>query len=234
MAESDRKIYDTFAIFLRKTGGKPWGEKEMLLDEKLLQIEQEKIKREEKKKHIQEIREEFLRQEREQKSVQAWMEELKKGKVSLHEKEFLCETITFFDENIPLYVFPEDVARIIEENHLAIVAYRELEIGTNLTFLKEPLCVENEIIFQQKLSEQYKVDKITYYPMNTGKVHSSYRNLFYAAGIMTSAVGGIWNMNYYYQEKNGIVMGNYTCPLVKRFFFEHLFVAMLHGICGEG
>lgn len=206
----------------------------MLLDEKLLQIEREKAKKEKREKRIQEIREDFLRQEREQKPVQKWMEELKNGKVTIDGKELLCETINLFDENIPVYVFPEDVARIIDENHFAIVAYRELEIGTNLTFFKESLCVENEMLFQQKLSEQYKTDKLTYYPMDTGKINSAHRELCYAAGIITSAAGGVWIINYYYQEKDGIVMGNYTCPLVKRFLFEHLFVAMLHGICEEG
>ena len=202
-------------------------------EEKLLQIEQEKAQKEVKENRIREIREEFLKQEREQKSIQEWMEELKKGKVTIDENEFLCEKIKLFDENIPLYVFSEDIVKIIQENHLAIVSYRELELGMNLTFLRGSLCVENEIVFQQKLSEQYKTDKITYYPMDTGKIHSAYKILTYATGIITSSVGGIWIINYYYQKKDGIVMGNYTCPLVKRFSFEHLFVAMLNGICEE-
>ena len=138
----------------------------MLLDEKLLQIEQEKAQKEVKENRIREIREEFLKQEREQKSIQEWMEELKKGKVTIDENEFLCEKIKLFDENIPLYVFSEDIVKIIQENHLAIVSYRELELGMNLTFLRGSLCVENEIVFQQKLSEQYKTDKITYYLYN--------------------------------------------------------------------
>ena len=121
----------------------------MLLDEKLLQIEQEKAQKEVKENRIREIREEFLKQEREQKSIQEWMEELKKGKVTIDENEFLCEKIKLFDENIPLYVFSEDIVKIIQENHLAIVSYRELELGMNLTFLRGSLCVENEIVFQQ-------------------------------------------------------------------------------------
>ncbi len=121
----------------------------MLLDEKLLQIEQEKAQKEVKENRIREIREEFLKQEREQKSIQEWMEELKKGKVTIDENEFLCEKIKLFDENIPLFVFSEDIVKIIQENHLAIVSYRELELGMNLTFLRGSLKMDLLILIKE-------------------------------------------------------------------------------------
>ena len=156
----------------------------MLLDEKLLQIEQEKAQKEVKENRIREIREEFLKQEREQKSIQEWMEELKKGKVTIDENEFLCEKIKLFDENIPLYVFSEDIVKIIQENHLAIVSYRELELGMNLTFLRGSLCVENEIVFQQKLSEQYNVSYEYDYYEKLSDLQKKYLEEYIQAGLV--------------------------------------------------
>lgn len=199
----------------------------MFLDEKLLRVESEKAEREKREKCLQEIREDFLKKEREQKTVEERIAELRLGKAVIDEKDISCERRNLLDERVPVFVFPEDVDRIFQENSIATIIYRTLGIGTNLTILKEPLRVGNEALFQKGLTEQYQKDQITYYPLDTGSMKSADRKLQYATGVITSAIGGVFIINFYCGEKGGTVTGNYTCQLTRRYAFEHLFLAML-------
>lgn len=199
----------------------------MFLDEKLLQIKAEQEKREKQEKHLQEIREEFIRKDREQKSVEDWICDLKQKIITIEGKEFLCEKKLLLNQHVEVFIFPEDVARIFEENNVATVFYQTLEIGTNITFLKQPAVVKNEIEFQEKLTKQYLKDKLTYYPLETGSIPLGKDKVCYAEGILTSAVGGIFINNFFHSRKKRTIIGNYTCKLLKRYSFEHLFRAML-------
>ena len=68
--------------------------------------------------------------------------ELKLGRVELDGREFQCEKRRLLNSRIPVFVFPEDVDRIMEENNVATVFYRTLEIGTNLTFINQPAVIK--------------------------------------------------------------------------------------------
>lgn len=200
----------------------------MFLDEKLLQLEREKEKKDNREQLLQEKKEEILKQEREQKSVVDFISEIKSGVVVIDGKEYQCEREFLLDGNVTTYIFSEDVVKIIQENNVATIFYNKLEIGANLTFFKVPAVIKNEKIFQEQLIGQYKKDKITYYPLETGSFMSGNRKIRYATGVTTSAVGGIFIINFYSVQKGETVIGNYTCRLIKRYSFEHLFLAMLH------
>lgn len=199
----------------------------MFLDEKLLQIEIEQEKREKQEKHLEEIKQNFIRQEKEQKSIDDWISELKQKTILLDGKEYLCEKNLLLNQHVEVFTLSDDVERIIEENNIATIFYRTLEIGTNITFWDQPAVIKNETEFQQKLTDQYLKDKITYYPLETGNFLSTESKVCYAEGILTSAVGGIFINNFYCSKKEGTITGNYTCTLLKRYSFEHLFRAMI-------
>lgn len=199
----------------------------MDFDEKLLQLEKERDQKEDQKKLWQEKKEEILRQEREQKPVEDFVSEIRSGAVTIDGREYCCERKTLLNGDAATYIFPEDAVKIIEENNVATVFYNELEAGTNLTFLRVPVVIKNENVFQKKLAEQYKKDKIDYLPLETGSLVSGKRKICYATGVTTSAVGGIFIINFFSIGKKGTVTGNYTCRLARRYSFEHLFLAML-------
>lgn len=199
----------------------------MFLDEKLLQTESNWKEQEKRERYLTEIREDILRQELEQKTVEERVGELKCETVEIEGREFLCEKRRLLDSRIPVFVFPEDVDGIFEENNVATVFYRTLEIGTNLTFINQPAVIKNEAEFQKKLTEQYFKDKLTYYPLETGNFRSGNHRICYAEGVLTSAAGGVFINNFYCSGKKRTITGNYTCRLAKRYTFAHLFQAMV-------
>lgn len=199
----------------------------MYLDEKLLRTEAEREKREKHEEHLKQIKEDLIRQEQEQKSVDDWIRELKQKKVTIDEWEYQCEKTPLLEQRAAAFIFPEDVERVNEENGIATVFYRSLEIGTNITCLDRPAAIKNEKEFQEKLTRQYLKDKLTYRPMETGKILLAERKVYYAEGILTSAVGGVFINNFFCSGKTGTVTGNYTCTLRKRYSYEHLFRAMI-------
>lgn len=205
----------------------------MLLDEKLLQIEAEQEKREKQEKHLEEIKEDFIRQEQEQKSVDDWVYELKQKKLIVDDKEYMCEKKPLLNRRAAAIILSDDVARIIEENNIATVFYRSLEIGTNITFLDQLAVIKNDMEFQEKLTEQYLRDKLTYCPLETGKFISAKRKVYYAEGVLTSAAGGVFINNFYCSGKKETITGNYTCVLVRRYSYENLFRAMIRFMFGE-
>lgn len=199
----------------------------MFLDEKLLQIEAEQKKQEKLQKQLQEVREDIFNQEREQKSVDDRICELKNKMVEINGKNFLCEKKKVLGNHITVFVFPEDVDRLFEENNMATVFYRTLEIGTNITFLNQPAVIKNQKEFQENLTRQYRKDKLTYYPLETGIIVSGKYKICFAEGIVNSAVGGVFINNFYCSGKKRTITGNYTCRLMQRYSFGNLFRAML-------
>lgn len=199
----------------------------MFLDEKLLQTESKRKQQEKQERHLTEIREDILRQEKEQKTVEERISELKRKTVEIEGREFQCEKRRLLDSRIPVFVFPEDVDRIMEENNVATVLYKTLEIGSNFTFIHQPAVIKNETEFQKKITEQYFKDKLTYYPLETGNFQSGNYRICYAEGVLTSAVGGVFINNFYCSGKKRTITGNYTCRVAKRYAFEHLFQAMI-------
>ena len=135
----------------------------MFLDEKLLQIEAEKNKREKQEKRFQEIKEDISQQEREQKTVEDRIRELDCKLVEIKGKNFVCERKKVAGDHISIFIFPDDVDRIIEENNIAMVTYRTLEIGTSTTFLNQPSVIKNQKEFQDKLIKQYLQEKRTHW-----------------------------------------------------------------------
>ncbi len=200
----------------------------MYLDEKLLQMEADQEKRKKHEKHVNEIKEELIRQEQEQKSVDDWISELRQKKVTIDDREYSCEKKPLLNQRVAAFIFSDDVARIIEENDIATVFYKSLEIGTNITSLKQPAVIKNETEFQEKLCEQYLRDRINYSPIKTGKFLLAGRKVYYAEGILTSAAGGVFINNFFCSGKKRTITGNYTCVLRKRYSYEHLFRAMIH------
>lgn len=199
----------------------------MYLDEKLLRTEADRERRERQEKHLKELKEDFVRQEQEQKSVDDWVRELGQGAVVIDGREYLCEKKMILGKRVPAFILSDDVAGIVEENNIATIYYRSLEIGTNITFLDQPAVIKNETEFQEKLTEQYLKDKITYHSMETGKFQLAAGKVYYAEGILTSAAGGVFINNFYCSSRKGTVAGNYTCILLRRYFYEHLFRAMI-------
>lgn len=199
----------------------------MYLDEKLLQAEAEREKQEKQEKHLKKIREDFIRQKQEQKSVDDWVSEIKQKIAIIEGREYLCEKKPLLDRRAAIFIISEDVATIIEENNIATVFYRSLEIGTNITFLDQPAVIKNDMEFQKKLTEQYLKDKLSYRPLETGKFLLAKRKVYYAEGFLTSAAGAVFINNFYCSSKRGTVIGNYTCILRKQYSYENLFRAMI-------
>lgn len=199
----------------------------MFLDEKLLQIEKEQIKQKKQEQYLKEIKEDILEQEQKQKSVEDWLHELKHKTVIIDDKEYLCEKQMLLDGHAAACILTDDVERIIEENNIATVFYRTLEIGTNITFLNQPAVVKDETEFQEKLSSQYLKDKIAYCPLETGCFKPAEKRICFAEGIVTSAAGGVFINNFFCSGKEWMISGNYTCILLKRYTYEHLFRAMI-------
>ena len=85
----------------------------MFLDEKLLQMEAEKNKREKQEKRFQEIKEYISQQEREQKTVEDRIRELDCKLVEIKGKNFVCERKKVAGDHISIFIFPDDVYRII-------------------------------------------------------------------------------------------------------------------------
>lgn len=199
----------------------------MFLDEKLLQKEIENKKQENLKKHLQDIKEDIAQQEREQKSVEDWIRELECKLVEINGKKYECEKKRVAGNHISIFVFPEDVEKIIEDHNVATVIYRTLEIGTNTTFLNQPSVIKNQKEFQFKLIKQYSQDKLTYCPLESGVLVSGKYKICFAEGVVTSAVGGVFINNFVCSGKKRAIIGNYSCRLVQRYTFGNLFRAML-------
>lgn len=199
----------------------------MYLDEKLLQKEIQDKKREERKKHIQDIKEEILRQEREQKPVEDWIHELDCKLVDINGKQLVCEKKKVMGNHISIFIFPEDVEKIIENNNAATVVYRTLDIATNTGILHQPIVIRNQKEFQDILIKQYAQDKLSYSPLESGILESGKYKICFAEGSMTSAIGGVFINNFVCSGKKRAVIGNYTCRLVQRYSYKNLFRAML-------
>ena len=189
----------------------------MFLDEKLLQIEAEKNKREKQEKRFQEIKEDISQQEREQKTVEDRIRELDCKLVEIKGKNFVCERKKVAGDHISIFIFPDDVDRIIEEN----------KIGTSTTFLNQPSVIKNQKEFQDKLIKQYLQEKRTYYPLEAGVLKSGKYKICFAEGVFTSAVGGVFVNNFFCGGNKRTIIGNYSCRLVERYTFGNLFRAML-------
>ncbi len=116
----------------------------MHLDEKLLQMRMESKKQEEVKKHLQDIKEDILRQEREQKPIQEWVRELTCNLVDIKGVKYVCEKKRVVDNHIGIYIFPEDVEKIIEDSNVATIIHHTLEIGINVTFLNQSAVLDRK------------------------------------------------------------------------------------------
>ena len=199
----------------------------MFLDEQLLQKEIENEKRENLEKHLQDIKEDISRQEREQKSVDDWIREIDCKLVDINGKKLVSEKKRVAGNHISIFVFPEDVEKIIEDQNVATVIYRTLEIGTNTTFFNQPSVIKNQKEFQAKLIKQYAQDKLTYSPLESGILESGKYKICFAEGVVTSAIGGVFINNFFCSGKKRAIIGNYSCRLVQRYTFRNLFRAML-------
>lgn len=199
----------------------------MFLDETILQKEIENKKRDDLKKRLQDVKEDIFRQEREQKSVEDWIQELNCKLVEINGKKFVCEKKKVAGNHISIFIFPEDVEKIIEDQNVATIIYRTLEIGTNATFLNQPSVIRNQKEFQDKLIKQYLQDKITYCPLESGVLESGKYKICFAEGVVTSAIGGVFINNFICSGKKRAIIGNYSCRLVQRYAFGNLFRAML-------
>ncbi len=206
----------------------------MFLDEKLLQNELEKRKQEEREKQVQEIKEDISRQEREQKSVEDWICELDRELVEIHGKKYACEKKRVAGNHINIFIFPEDVERIMEEGNVATVVYRTLEIGTNTTFLNRPSVIKSHKEFKDKLALQYQQEKRTYYPLESGVLVSGNYKVCFAEGVFPSAIGGMFVNNFFCGGNKRTIIGNYTCRLTARYTYGNLFRAMLTQMFKEG
>lgn len=206
----------------------------MFLDEKLLQAELDKRKREEQEKQVQEIKEDISRQEREQKSVEDWIRELECKSVDIHGKKYACERKRVAGNHINIFIFPECVERIMEEGNVATVVYRTLEIGTNATFLNRPSVIKSHKEFKDKLALQYQQEKRTYYPLESGVLVSGNYKVCFAEGVFPSAIGGMFVNNFFCGGNKRTIIGNYTCRLTARYTYGNLFRAMLTQMFKEG
>jgi len=202
----------------------------MYLDEKLVQIELKKSAVPDSNEEIERIKEEILRQEREQKPIADFVAELNDQKVVIRGMEYDCEKQSFLNGHIGLYMFPQDIEKIMEEDQAVSIVYNTLEAGVNLMLVKGPLVIKNEKEYQNKMKEQFRKDKISYAPLDTGRLRCGDTKVSYASGITTSTVGGVFVIHFYYPCKAGIILGSFTCQLLERYTFEHLFLAMLETI----
>jgi len=197
----------------------------MFLDEKLVQAE---LKRQAKPDDMGETEraiEEIRRQEAGQKTVNQFIDELKAGVVVIDELAYRCE------KQGQLYIFSDDIEKNVKQENAVIISYKTLEMGINLMYLMSPLVIKNEKEYQKQM--HFRQNGVPYYPVDTGKLKSGVTKIFYATGLTTSPIGGIFVLHYYFKTKAGFASGNYTCRLLKRYSFEHLFLAMLHLMCEE-
>lgn len=205
----------------------------MFLDEELVQIELRRNTKPEENEERDKIKKDILRQEKEQKPIPDLINELTSGKIIIDEIEYPCEKVSYFENRSNLYICSDDVEKTIQNVQGLTVIYKTLEIGINLTFMKAPLAIKNVREYQKKLSAHMKQSNVPYIPMDTDTLYSGETLISYATGITTSSVGGIYIIHFYYKNKGAVISGNYTCRLLRRYSFEHLFLAMLHLICKE-
>ena len=199
----------------------------MFLDEKLVQVELKKQVKLDDIEAVEREKEEIRKQELNQKTVSQFIDELRSGTVVIDEVKYCCE------KQEKLYLFSDDIENIVKQGNSVLVAYKTLEMGINLAYFESALVVKNEKEYQKQMQVHFRQNGVPYYPVDTGKLKSGNTKIFYASGLMTSPIGGIFVLHYYYKTKNGFASGNYTCRLLKRYSFEHLFVAMLHLMCEE-
>ncbi len=205
----------------------------MFLDEKLVQIELKRTAKSDGNEELEKMKAEIIRQEREQKTILDFIYELRSGKMIVEGLEFPCEKRTYFNQLASLYICQDDLEKIIENEQGITVIYKTLEMGVNLTIIKEPMVIKSEKEYQKKMSEHLRQNNVPYYPVTAGKINSGKTKVFYASGITTSPIGGIYTVHFYYKRKGIVVIGNYSCRLLSRYFYEHLFLAMLQLICEE-
>ena len=141
--------------------------------------------------------------------------------------KYVCEKKRVVDNHIGIYIFPEDVEKIIEDSNVATIIHHTLEIGINVTFLNQPAVIKNQKEFQAKLIRQYKQDKLDYCPLDAGVLTSGKYKVCFAEGIATSAVGGVFINNFFCGGKKRTIIGNYSCRLTERYSLGNLFRAML-------
>jgi len=199
----------------------------MFLDEKLVQMELKRQAKADDGEELERAKEEIRHQAATQKTVYQFIDELRAGAVVIDEVEYRCE------KQEQLYLFPDDIENIVKQENSILVAYKTLEMGINRMYLAGALVVKNEKEYQKQMQAHFRQSGVPYYPIDTGKLKSGNTNIFYAVGLTTSPIGGIFVLHYYYKTKTGFASGNYTCRLLKRYSFEHLFLAMLHLMCEE-
>lgn len=208
----------------------------MFLDEKLIQMELRRKAKEESREEaerVEMLKEEILRQERDQKPISDFIRELKAGIVDIDGIKYLDEKQDFFNQYSRLYVFRDDVEQIIQNEGSVTVVYKTLEMAINLMWIHAPMVIKDEKEYQKKMEEQLKQDRIPYHPLDTGRLQSGETTVCYASGITAGPIGHVLSIHFYYKAKEGFMVGSYTCELLKRYSFEHLFLAMLHLICEE-
>lgn len=199
----------------------------MFLDEVLVKEELKKRVKpdnhEEKERMIAEIRYE----EENQKSVTEFITELKAGLVVIDGIEYRCE------REHPFYVFPDDIENSFRNEQSAAVSYKSLEMGVNVMNLSGKLIIKDAREYQMQMTKHFRQSGMPYYPVDTGSLQSGSTTIHYATAITTSPIGGIYAVHFFYKTKGGFVSGSFTCKLLKRFSFEHLFMAMLYLFCEE-
>lgn len=205
----------------------------MFLDEKLVKSELKRNAKPDDNEEIERLKEEILRQEKEQRPVSEFIGELRAGKLIVDEVEFTCERTAFFEERSYLYLCREDMERMLHNEPGFTVIYKTLEMGINLAYMKEPMVIKNEKEYQKQMKEHLRRNQVPYYPVNTGRLTSGGTRISYASGITTSSIGGIYVVHFYYKRKGHVMLGSFSCSLLRRYSFEHLFMAMLHLICEE-
>lgn len=205
----------------------------MFLDEELVQIELKRNTKPEENEEREKIKEDILRQEKEQKPIPDFINELTSGKIIIDGIEYSCEKSSFFENRSILFICNDDVEKTIQNTQGLTVIYKTLEMGINLTIMNAPLAIKNVREYQKKLSAHMRQNNVPYIPVDTGTLYSGKTLISYATGITTSPIGGIYIIHFYYKSKGAVISGNYTCRLLRRYSFEHFFLAMLHLICEE-
>lgn len=208
----------------------------MFLDEKLVQMELRRNAKEEGREEAERmemLKEEILRQERDQKPISDFIRELKAGIVDIDGIKYLDEKQDFLNKYSRLYVFRDDVEQIIQNEGSVTVVYQTLGMAINLMWIHAPMVMKDEKEYQKKMEEQLKKGRIPYHPLDTGRLKSGETTICYASGITAGPIGNVLSIHFYYKAKEGFIVGSYTCELLKRYSFEHLFLAMLHLICEE-
>lgn len=204
----------------------------MFLDEILVQMETDGSQKQ-TGRNYDEIKEEILRKEREQKPISEFILELNSGCVVIGEKRYLCEKRRVLSDRANMFLFAEDLAQLDEETNTVNVSYLTLEIACTLGFLQAPSVVKNETEYQKLLKKQLDSLKIPYEPVDVGNFSFGNQKIRYVSGITTNMVGGLFTINYYIEEQNHTLAGSFTCKLLERYTFEHLFMAMMQLLLEE-